>query len=205
MLQNVGDVAEMLQFPYNSAADKVLGYLYLGCFIFGTFANLAAVLFFCEQHTHTNNKLFFKKLYQLISITDFMVCVTVFPVSEAFLTGRRSLLLDNPVFCSMWGLLWEIIPSVSVVLVALLLFSRMISLFYPLQQLNLKIAGGCIVVYTTSMLLRMVLTTSMGLGGFYYSRSTNYCYLVSEEEVNSLENLLQIFTAIQLVSEVSLV
>ena len=71
-----------------------------------------------------------------MTITDILICLTVFPVAATYLNKRKAMLFENYTFCAIWGVLWEILPYYSVFCVAVLSITRTITLINPWAIIN---------------------------------------------------------------------
>ena len=149
---------------------------------------------------------------------DLLICCTLFPVINAFLeetgmtlgTGNASLpLKEAPVptlfsqgwFCTVWGLLWEALPSVSVFLVGVLSISRLILLLKPTRKLNLYVMSGVMVAYicaTAAAKMTLFLTSD----DMKYWPVTRYCFLVSHDDGNFTQH--EIITLTVMITQLAL-
>ena len=125
---------------------------------------------------------FFEFLYIAISATDLIICITILPVAEAFLNGRRSVMFGSSVFCSIWGLIWEIIPFFSVFLVAVLSVSRLITLFKPHKILNVATLKVWLSVYLGALVMSKCIPLAAGLSEVKYFRNTMYCFFLPNRD-----------------------
>ena len=161
--------------------DTILGLVCAASVLVGVPANLLSLLYFLKKKLKGNmqgTKAFFGNLYVAISLTDLVICATIIPVVEAFLNGRNSKLFENEVFCTIWGLLWEIIPFYSVFLVGVLSISRLVTLFRPHRILNGRIVMGCLGCYLTGLALSKTLPLILGLSAVKYLKNTMYCFFL---------------------------
>ena len=190
------------QMEADQAADLTLGALCCVCCVIGTALNTTSLLFFSNQHTATPNRRYFKRTYQWMATTDLLICVSLFPVAESFLSDRRPVLFRFWSFCHGWGVLWEVLPSLSVSCVAVLLYSRMLTMRSPLRQLNIQKLVIFSVSYPSFILVRTLLFLSCisDKMDVVFSRQVNYCYLSADNRHREhlIFNSLQIFTVLQL-------
>ena len=132
-------------------AEAVLGTLILLCFLVGVPGNLLATIYFVQEHLNNarnTKKLFFTEIYISMTSVDLILTVTLFPMFENYFNGRRDgYLFGCEQLCLVWGFLWEIVPCISVFLVGLLSFSRMLILVRPMQSLNLKVLRTVLCAY----------------------------------------------------------
>ena len=162
------------------AVDHMLGAVCTLCLLIGCPANIVSFLYFLKRESRGSlNRFYMAKLYRLISITDTLLCFLILPVIlVSFSKHREPGIFASDVFCAAWGLLWNILPVLSVFLVAILSFSRTSLIVYPLKVLNFKTP---LIFLTTSV---FILATEKLVAAFSnYGTSYSYwkrhmvCYL----------------------------
>ena len=101
--------------------------------VFGIPANFICCYFFATQKSSSENGIYFKRIYILISTLDLAICILLFPVIQAFLMGRQSdsLLFRDSNFCHVWYSLWAVSQQMVIFMVAMLSVSRLVFLKYP--------------------------------------------------------------------------
>ena len=122
-------------------------------------------------------------MYRLISLTDTLICLLTLPICELLFNGRVSRFFhasphaSSPA-CSAWGLLWNVLPVLSVLLVLILSFSRTTLLLRPTFKLPLKPILTFLAVMTTAMLLEKVVVM-WGVSGpeYMYWAPLASCYI----------------------------
>ena len=140
-------------------------------------------------------KQFFNDLYIMIAGTDLLITITCFPVTCSLFRGRDKVLFQSSIFCSIWGTIWEILPYVSVFLVALLSISRMIIVIKPLRVLQQKWLKISALVYVCSLVILKTVPVIMEyvghhragvpkpdydkIGTFHYNRHSVYCFIMA--------------------------
>ena len=167
-------------------AETALGTLILLCFLVGLPGNLLATIYFVQEHLNNARnvkKLFFTEIYISMTSVDLILTITLFPVIENYFNGeRKGFLFGCRQFCVVWGFLWEIVPCISVFLVGLLSFSRMLILVRPMQSLNLKVLRA---VFSAYMVYHFIVRVSVILADkdpsdiykiISYTNTTGYCY-----------------------------
>ena len=115
--------------------------------------------------------------------------------------GRKPGWFEQGIFCSVWGLLWEILPYFSVYMVGVMSISRLIVLISPLLQLNsrlmLWLTGG----YGSYLVLRSVIPVSLNLAAYVYDRTDVFCFEIANRDkqysaqywqFNTISRLLQL-------------
>ncbi|XP_063679990.1 tachykinin-like peptides receptor 86C [Bolinopsis microptera] len=115
-------------------------------------------------------------LYLLISFNDLLTTTTAFPSAVSFIDHREAHLFGITMFCQSWGLVWTIIPFISVFLVSVLSITRTIVLINPLVVINRKFVLGMIGVYYFYIVLRVLVPLLAGEIHFIYSRADLYCW-----------------------------
>ena len=184
--------------------DITFGVLYIICIIFGTLANVMSFLYFIKRKTGAaTNKTYMIYLYRIITFVDILICFLVFPLIEAsfYQTDERStqgkmkkpVLFGDSVFCTIWGMLWNILPVLSVVLVAILSFSRCLLLLYPLIKLDIKKPVIFLTMATLIMITEKLVAQFLSVDEIYddvkyrYKELVSACYL-SSEKVHAAES-----------------
>ena len=179
--QNMSYTETPFERKFVSEMDIFLGLVCAACVALGVPANLLSLLYFVKKKISgkmRGTKEFFGNLYIAIALTDLVICATIIPVVEAFLNGRDSKLFENEAFCTIWGLLWEIIPFYSVFLVGVLSISRLITLLRPHGILNNTILLSFLGAYLAGLVLSKTLPLVLGLSAVKYLRNTMYCFFL---------------------------
>ena len=181
--------------------DTIFGVFYIICMVFGTPTNFLSFLYFMKRKTGAaTNKTYMTHLYRMITFIDILICFLVFPLIEASFfnlandTGlhckfrRKPVLFGDPTFCTIWGLLWNILPVLSVFLVAILSFSRCLLLLYPLKKLDIRKPAIFLVGATLLMVIEK-LVAQFSDGSVYENVRYSYrkhsfkaCYLASDKK-----------------------
>ena len=167
-------------------AEAALGTLILFCFLVGVPGNLLATIYFVQEHLNNarnTKKLFFTEIYISMTTVDLILTITLFPVFENYFSGHRDgYLFRDRHFCLLWGFLWEIVPCISVFLVGLLSFSRMLILVRPMQSLNLNVLRAILFAY---FLYHFILRVTLIMADddpsdiyniISYTDTAGYCY-----------------------------
>ena len=120
------------QLSLNKTTDTCIGILLSFCSVIGIIFNVPSVTYFLTQSPRNNNASYFQRIYQIISMIDLFICLTLFPyIDVAFARGRRSRLLKNGTVCSIWSIFWTVLPEMSVFMVAFISVSRLLLLMNP--------------------------------------------------------------------------
>ena len=65
----------------------------------------------------------------------------------SYFNYREGTLLNNTLFCNVWGFMWYVFAKISILLVAMLSLTRTISLLLPFKRINKKVIITVIVFY----------------------------------------------------------
>ena len=161
--------------------DMFLGTICVLCVIIGVPGNILSLWYFHHKirvGKGRGSADFFGYLYLAISLTDLIICVTIIPVTEAFINGRNSVMFEQNSFCTIWGLVWEIIPFYSVFLVGVLSISRLITLFQPHRMLSTTLLVWWLASYLTALVLSKAVPLMMKFSNVKYFKNTMYCFLL---------------------------
>ena len=153
--------------------------VYIVCMLVGLPGNLMSLQYFitcARQSTTTGNKTFFNNLYILTSLTDLVICATLPPVIVSFVYQRGAGWFACALFCQLWGVLWEMLPYISVFFVGLMSISRTVVLIKPLCQLNAKLQWGLTAGYCLFLIARTVCPIWLDAATYEYVFSDVYCY-----------------------------
>ena len=153
--------------------------VYIICMMVGIPGNLISLQYFitcARQNTTTGNKTFFNNLYILTSLTDLVICVTLPPVIVSFMYQRGEGWFACALFCQLWGVLWEMLPYISVFFVGIMSISRTAVLIKPLWQLNTRLQWILTVSYCIFLILRTVCPIWLNAATYEYVFSDVYCY-----------------------------
>ena len=153
--------------------------VYIICMMVGIPGNLISLQYFitcARQNTTTGNKTFFNNLYILTSLTDLVICVTLPPVIVSFMYQRGEGWFACALFCQLWGVLWEMLPYISVFFVGIMSISRTAVLIKPLWQLNTRLQWILTVGYCIFLILRTVCPIWLKAATYEYVPSDVYCY-----------------------------
>ena len=169
--------------------DKIIAAVLIITMIFGTVGNMISFIFFTTESVKSSNRLYFKRVYQIINIVDLLICISLLPVIDAFIDdpgypyfySDSPMLFGNNIFCTGWGLLWEVLPSYSALLVAILSTSRLIVLSF--KRTKMVPAAVCIIMasyllFTLGIKMYLLLTYD----SMDYEPMTRYCLLVSHDD-----------------------
>ena len=160
-----------------STMDSAIGMFIIVCVVMGLTFNIAALKYFTSMEPRNRNGELFKRIYTIISLNDFFICLGMVPVVEtAFSENRDSHLFENTSFCSLWFVYWVVIYNISLVMIALLSLSRYLLIRYPRGSLCHPWLAYIIPGTTLSVLL-IILTTSLATQNYpTYYREGMYCF-----------------------------
>ena len=180
--------------------EILLGLLFIVIQVPGTIFNIISVVFFWKQSPEKKNRLYFKRLYLMVSTVDLLICSTVFPMIYVHLSGRKAGAFGYEWFCYSWGVVWEVLPHLSVFLVAVLSFSRMLLILFPFRTFSTTPVLLTIALYILFILGRILIPILLKISTVTYISYISYCFIWQAEElyqflqvVPTLELLVPIF------------
>ena len=166
--------------PYNSnnIADFILGCLYVVCFSLGIPGNLLALIFFTRDKCKSNRREFFRILFVMLTLIHLVACLTLPPIIDFMFHNRHPNLFRYTWFCSIWGMLWEVIPFYSVFIVAIMSISRTLSIISPLKPLHLDmLIASCVSYLLLIIILKSLPFINQSTEQFTWDSAHGYCYL----------------------------
>ena len=132
----------------------------LGCLLTfisatGIIGNAVSFLHFSSRRSVSRKASYFKNLLMIVTVADFTLCATIFPMIDAAVSPQRSgLLASHPYLCSVWSVLWSTVPEFTVFLVGMLSISRLVVLVSPHTDLCVPVSYilpvGLLVLMTSS-------------------------------------------------------
>lgn len=186
MVYNNTPTTHPLPAEVNLATNTLFGGIYVLCMVLGVPGNILALCYFNSDYDNrafgsrkrlrSPNKVYFNLLFRVVCLTDIVICTSVMPNFISFFYNRQPAWFDNKVFCSGWGLLWEVLPYLSTSLVGVMSLSRLLILVSPLVTLNSIVLAGFIGVYCTYLVLRTVIPVSLNLAEYVYDRTDVFCF-----------------------------
>ena len=128
--------------PYYRTVDMTIGGVLSLCLVFGVTANVVALVYFIgKKNARSNNAQFFRSVYMIICTVDSLICLTLVPsIEAAFTENRNGKIFRNHSACAVWNIIWQVLPEMSVFLVAFISISRLIILVKPTRQLLAPLA-----------------------------------------------------------------
>ena len=165
----------------NPTIDAFLGSFYICCSVLGVPANMAALFFFVRQRKETlrtptnsvlrEHTLLFNTIYLAIVFNDLLIAATTFPVAEGFLSERQPVLFSNANFCTVWGVLWNVLPFYSVFLVLTMSITRSVILVKPKVVVRRTGLVAAMVCYLGFLIARCV--AGLFIDDVHYTYTTN--------------------------------
>ena len=159
--------------------------VYILCTLFGLPGNIISLRYFLIdglKATQGANKTFFAIIYILTALIDMLVCASLLPQIVSFMHQRHGAWYLNKVFCHIWGILWEILPFMSVFLVGLMSISRTLVLIKPLYQLKKNALWSAITIYSLFLVVRTAVPILLKAATYEYVYSDVYCYELPTED-----------------------
>jgi hypothetical protein len=183
----LGDVAHIG--PPIRWLDHLLAVILIFLTVFGVIGNVLSLIFFTTEHVRNRNSLYFKRVYQTINLVDLLICGSLFPVIDAFIEdpgfpkfySNQPHFFKNQLFCTGWGMLWEVLPSFSVYLVGVLSISRLILLTWR----HAKMISSLVCVFMAAYFIFTVvikLALLLTYDSMDYEPMMRYCLLVSHDD-----------------------
>ena len=181
-------------------ADKCLGVIYILCSLVGLPLNIASLCFFTQQRKQAlrnsqgceilrDHTLIFNTIYLTIICTDISILSTSFPVAEGFLRSRNPAVFSNNIFCTTWGILWNVLPFFSVFLVLTMSTIRSVILMKPRIRIPRGRVTCCILVYMFLLVTRGAVSLFLEGAQYVYTASDQYCWESRESPLHELTQL----------------
>ena len=164
-------------YPFIPSVDYFLSGVCFMCVVVGVPANLATLLYFTRQKKDLPTR-----LYLVLSFVDIITCLTVIPTGLSFAMDRKPVMFGSDLFCQLWGILWVILPFLSVYLVCVLSISRTIILLNPLREVSKSAVTWSIGLYTAYLFLRIMFPIVNHSAHFVYSKADVYCWEGNQDE-----------------------
>lgn len=147
-------------------------------FICGTTGNILAGIWLWRASSSKRNVRYFRTLYRLMNLIDGVVCVTLVPQVDVFLSPHRTPSLYSwSYLCEGWGLVWDLLPASVVFLKALLMVSRMLTVTRPFQPRNTRTTAGVLVLYYSLLLVSVTVQYGGGYAEVGYDKTDAACTL----------------------------
>ena len=188
----------------SNAGDTICGVICIVILTLGLLGNIPAIIHFSLDLTNkiylNEKKLCFDSLFVCISITDALICIGILPIMLSFLEGRDEVFFRSPVFCEIWGVIWTILPYLSIFLVAILSFTRTYTLVSPLKTVRCKYVLGSVAAYIIFLVTRStvpLLATSYTNTSYTYFPDSVLCQ-EDVQTVNTYWHVKMISNQIQL-------
>ena len=155
--------------------DLMLGSAYIICVCVGLIGNILSLRYFLSRHRDIANQ-----IYIAMTVTDCIVCSTVFPVIASFFNGRNATIFGNAIFCHVWGILWKVLPYYTIFLVAMLSSTRTVILLNRQKSINKKLGIITITVYAGYLIARITVPVILQIGAFLYAKRDVYCWQTTD-------------------------
>ena len=145
---------------YVREADVALGCLLTVISVAGSLGNGVSFFHFLSRQPVSRKAYYFKYLYMMVTLADFLVCVTLFPMIDATMSPNRSGILESEAgLCSAWSVLWATVPQLTVFLVGMLSVSRLIVIMFPYTPLCVPVSyilPGTVLFFWTSFYFALI-------------------------------------------------
>ena len=161
---------------FNTTKDTWMGILLCFCSVIGIIFNVPSVTYFLTKNPRSKNASYFQRVYQIISTIDLLICLTLFPyIDAAFSTDRRGRLVSNGTVCSVWSILWTVLPEMSVFMVAFISVSRLALLVQPHKILKPALGRLVPLIYCTCITTFKVSLRLQGMTQTHYRAPSISC------------------------------
>ena len=169
----------------SATADTTLGYIYILCTIVGIPLNLTALIYFIHARraaARTDHQLvkertlLFNYIYLAVICNDLVILASSIPVAESFLSGREPYLFGNQLFCTAWGVLWNVLPFYSVFLVLVMSCTRTAILAKPQVRVSRRLCVSVMWGYKLLLLVRGTLSLFLKKTDYAFTPNDNYCW-----------------------------
>ena len=169
--------------------DIVYGTVYIMGGVLGLLGNFLSHLFFRSKSRDLSSI-----LYQLITLTDFLISSLILPCGVCFLRGRDPGFYSDPVFCKVWSILWYIAARLSVFLVVVLTVSRTVSIIRPLRAVSRKWVIFSIAIYFSYLLLQFTAYLLMEGISVQFSSPRGNCAILIDSDID-MSNVIRLLEA----------
>ena len=174
---------------YNPTLDKINGSAISGILLTGILGNSFCIYYFLSSASRNTNAEFFRRLYSVISLVDFLVTINSVPVVEAsFRRGRNGAMFANTEFCITWSCLWSLLSIMSVFLVGMLSVARLIILKYPCIRLKPVLAWTIPAVVAIGWLAVLGILNATGFILFSNRKDYLACTFYPIEDISDVQN-----------------
>ena len=166
---------------YVSGAEVAIGILLCVCCVAGLLFNVTSCIYFFKNSGKNKNACYFQRIYQVISLLDFLVCLTLFPfIDAAFSKDRQGALLTTTSVCEVWTMLWKVLPEMTTFMVAFVSVSRLLLLISP-QKIFQPILGWLVpVVYCICSASFKCILRVLGITKAHYLTIIMFCDYIND-------------------------
>ena len=156
---------------YSETADHIISIILIVCTAVGVPGNLFALNYFVFE-----GRGIARRIYIIMTITDSLICSTSFPVVASFLNQRKPMIFGNPIFCTVWGSLWNILPYLSVCLIAMLSITRTMIFLNKGIMLSKNKIVIVIGIYTVFLTSDQIIPLILHFVQYKYAEYDGYCW-----------------------------
>ena len=156
---------------FYSWADKLTAAILAICVAVGTPLNALSLVYF--SRCRGKEWWVLNRLYTLISLTDGCTCLTVAPVLLCLLCDRQPMIFKYKWACEAWELVYSILPTFSIFLVATLALSRSLRIIRPYKSVSINSVITAIGLYVAFLVIVTVL--NFAFEERYYVKELSFC------------------------------
>ena len=128
-------------------ADIFIAICYGVCFVVGISGNGVSLRYFLSGPRKLSIL-----LYRSISINDILISIIIFPDMSSIAT-REPVMFTSRIFCTIWGVCWDVCVYLSTFLVCVMSISRTYTMVFPFRKLDKKKIMIGIVCYIIFLIL----------------------------------------------------
>ena len=137
--------------------DKICGFILSFCLIFGSLANIFALIYFSK----IKKKTLCEKFYTIISSLDLCTTIAQSPVMLSMWTQREPYLFNSRALCGVWIAVFEYLQRMSIYLIVLLSVTRTLAIVRPFIVIRERAVLMTLVPYSLLLLSDLIVGMSV--------------------------------------------
>lgn len=195
---------------YSTTSDRIISSFIVLIFLAGSFLNILTSLYFgIVLHNHMTKgggtqsrrgakKVLYNGLYFLNALNDLLICGSVLPVAASYWQHRTRAWVSSAALCAAWGVLWEILPFVSIMFVLALSSTRTYHLIFPLGAISIPLVGALIGLYTAFCVGRSLVPLFTSYGVYTFHSDSSFCFEWAREKYPGYKRFAEYSDALQI-------